>query len=271
MKTKFRKEWNWENPAEHTMTQPEPEKDRKIWLLVIAIACFVLSFLVMYGIEKKLYGDVIPMNSVGYAVALFAGWLGFLWKKEAEERSVKSKPRKKPSKIRIWVGRLFLAALLGVLVWYCWKNRTVRVVGAQTLCLLPLGFAIDWAKRREDADEKELELWSMLFSFALLALVTFFVPKLMGVCSVPQAQAELTEKGYAEVSYVRKMEARWLNTCLETPPQLTETERKELEVYLFQAEKDGEDWGIVIDPWNGRILDEEQAAVGTNLRDWLEE
>lgn len=270
MKMDFRKEWDWENPAEHTMTQPESEKDRKIWLLVIAIACFMLSFFVMYYIEKKLYGNVIQMNSVGYAVALFAGWLGFLWKKESEERSIKSK-LKKPSKIRTWIGRLLLAALLGLVVWYCWKKREFRVIGAQMLCLLPLGIAIDKAKKWEGTDEKELELWSMLFSFALLALVTFFVPKMMGVCSVPQAQAELTEKGYAEVSYVRKMEAHWLYTCLETPPLLTEEERKNLEIYLFRAEKDGEDWGIVIDPWNGRILDEEQAAMGTNLRDWLGE
>lgn len=270
MKMDFRKEWDWENPAEHTMIQPEAEKERKIWLFVIAIACFMLSFFVMYYIEKKLYGNVIQMNSVGYAVALFAGWLSFLWKKESEERSIKNKS-KKPSKIRTWIGRLFLAALLGLLVWYCWKEREFRVIGAQTFCLFPLGIAIDRAKKREDADEKELELWSMLFSFALLAVVTFFVPKLMGVTSVPQAQAALTEKGYTEVSYVRKMEAHWLHTCLETPPQLTEEERKELEVYLFRAEKDGEDWGIVIDPWDGRILDEEQATAGTSLRDWLEE
>lgn len=265
----LRKEWDWENPAEHDMTQPEEKQERKIWLLVLAIACFVLSVLVMYYLEKRFYGDVIPMNSLGYAGALFAGWLGVLWKKE-EERSIKSKP-KKPSKIRTWIGRLFWVVLLGLLVWYCRKEREFRVIGIQTLCLLPLGMAIDRVKKREGADEKELELWSMLFSFALLAVVTFFVPKLMGVTSVPQAQADLTERGYTAVGYVRKMEANWLHTCLETPPQLTEKERKELEVYLFRAEKDGEDWGIVIDPWDGRILGEEQAAVGTSLRDWLEE
>ncbi|MBQ2879795.1 MAG: hypothetical protein IJE27_03785, partial [Anaerotignum sp.] len=65
----LRKEWDWENPAEHSMEQQEEErKDRKLWLWILAFICSGISVYSLYYIEKYIYGGAIETN--------WAGWLG---------------------------------------------------------------------------------------------------------------------------------------------------------------------------------------------------
>lgn len=268
----LRKDWDWENPASHDMEQPEERKDRKLWLWVLAFACFGLSVYVMYHTEKTIYGGAIQANSIGYAVALLTSGIVLVWRKAEETwgEEKEKKPRKEPSKWGEWAGRLALAVAVGFLVWWCVKERDFRIIGLQTLCVLPLPFAIEWKKKQENANETELEAWSMLFGFAILVAVTLIAPRAMGISTVAEAEKLLAEQGYTNVEYNEAIEGTWLNVVLETVPPMTKEERKDLMVYLFQGKKDGTDWGIIIDPWSGSIMDAEEVAYGSALYHWLE-
>ena len=65
----LRKDWDWENPAEHDMEPPAQErKDRKLWLWGLALICGGLSIYSLYYIENAIYGGAVETN--------WGGWLG---------------------------------------------------------------------------------------------------------------------------------------------------------------------------------------------------
>ena len=259
----LQKGWDWESGE--TAEMEKPQGDRKLWLWALALLCFGLSVFVMYHTEYTIYGGVIETNAVGYGIALLGAGIGVLLRDEEEPKKPKvQKPWKK------WTGRIVVAACVVFLLWaiYTWKG--FFIIGLQTLCLLPMGAALERKEKQTDADKRGWAAWNILLSYAILALATIIAPKILGLSTVQEETERLAGAGYEKIAYVSSIEGHWLDIPFETAVPLPE-EEADMEMYLFSGEKEGALWGIAIDPWTGKILAEEQAEENGNLVLWLME
>lgn len=264
-------DWDWEShEPEETKEERKEEPKRKLWLWVLALCCCALSVYLMYQTEHRFYGEVINLNVLSYAVIPLGIGLSYLLREEDEGKKQAALERQKRHPFLKWLGYGFIAACLFFILWQTIRDRSFSVQGMQLFCLLPLIFAIDRMEKREEADKANLTAWSLLFSFAVLALVSVGAPRLIGLSTVQEEEARLAAAGYGQVVYEEAIEGEWLHIPFEGDVQLTE-EEEERKLYLFSAEKQGNRWGIAIDPWTGKILAEKKAEKDSSLEFWLEE
>lgn len=252
-------DWDWEShDPEESKEELKEEPKRKIWLWVLAFCCWGLSVYLMYQTEHRFYGEVIELNVFGYAVVPLGIGLGYLLKEEDEGKKQAAQERQRRHPILKWLSYGFVAACVLLVIWWTFRDRSFFVQGMQLFCLLPLLFVLDRMEKREDADKSNLTAWSLLFSFAILALVSVGAPRIIGLSTVQEERARLSAAGYTQVVYREAIEGEWLNIPFEGIAQLTEEER-DRKVYLFSAEKEGARWGVAVDPWTGKILAEKKA------------
>lgn len=264
-------DWDWEShEPEETKEERKEEPKRKIWLWVLAFCCWALSVYLMYQTEHRFYGEVINLNVFGYAVVPLGIGLGYLLREEDEGKKQAALERQRRHPILKWLSYGFVAACFLLIIWWTFRDRSFSVQGMQLFCLLPLLFILDRKEKREDADKANLTAWSLLFSFAILALVSVGAPRVIGLSTVAEEGARLTVAGYRQVTYQEAIEGEWLNIPFERSIPMTE-EEEDRKMYLFSGEKQGEHWGIAVDPWTGKILAEEKAEKDSSLELWLEE
>lgn len=262
-------DWDWESrEPEETKEERKDEPKRKIWLWVLALCCWVLSVYLMYQTEHRFYGEVIDLNVFGYAVVPLGIGLGYLLREGDEGKRQAAQERQKRHPVLKWLSYGFVAACFLLVIWWTLRDRSFSVQGMQLFCLLPLLFAIDRMEKREDVNKSDLTAWSLLFSFAILALVSVGAPKVIGLSTVAEEESRLTAAGYEQVVYEESIGGEWLYIPFEGTVHLTE-EEKDRELYLFSGEKQGERWGIAIDPWTGKILAEKKAEKDSSLEFWL--
>lgn len=202
----LRKDWDYENPAEHDMEQPaEEQKDRKLWLWGLALICGGLAVYALYHIENTIYGGAINTSWAGWA-GTFTGFLivacfgDFLKpKKEVEHKWGKGE------KIVGWI--LCTVVIIGLFA-ACWKMPRLRIYGFQFLSILPVAFGLDKV-RKAGASENTINAWNFMLTALLLAVTTLAAPRILGICTVAEAEGKLAAEGY----YVEKYEyavASWL-------------------------------------------------------------
>ena len=263
----LKKDWDYENPAEHNMEQQEEErKDRKLWLWGLALICGGLSIYALYHIENTIYGGAIDTGWAGWA-GTFTGLLivacfgGFFQPKEKEEHKWD-----KAAKIG---GGILLVILVVFLFAACWKMPSRRVYGLQFLALLSVAFGVDKAQKAE-VEKNVINTWNFMMTFVLLTLITFAAPKILGMTSVTEGEKLLRAEGYQEVYFDNKTQAAWLGK--EMMAQVYAKLPQELErefVYLYGCVKEDISYGILVDPYGQGILAVEESLPGTEVYDWL--
>lgn len=245
----LRKEWDWENPAEHSMEQQEEErKDRKLWLWILAFICSGISVYSLYYIEKYIYGGAIETN--------WAGWLGtMIGSFIAAGISLYKEP--KPIKDK-WgrgekmAGYCFLAVFCIAAGVYIWKTPRMWLFGVQIFCLIPIAFAVDKAQKA-GAGRHTVKGWDLILTFVLLAVVTFYMPKVLGAYTVEEAAEELEKAGFTAVEYKYDIDSYWIDHILPNAEVKSDTTDWG-DVYLFEiAENSGE---AIVEPWSGEIIAE---------------
>lgn len=264
----LRKDWDWENPAEHDMEQPaEERKDRKLWLWGLALICGGLSIYSLYYIEKKIYGGVANTSWAGWA-GTFTGFLivaclgDFIKpKKEVDHEWGKGE------KIAGWI--LCTIIVIGLFA-ACWKMPNLRIYAFQFLSILPVAFGVDKA-RKAGASESAINAWNLMLTFALLSVMTFAAPKILGMISVAEGEKLLRSEGYQGVYFDDRTMPHWLGKEMMAQaygklPQELETEF----VYLYGGVKDDVSYGILVDPRGRGILAVEENLPGTTLYSWLQ-
>ena len=263
----LRKDWDWENPAEHNMEQQEEErKDRKGWLWILALICGGLSIYSLYYIENTMYGGAINTS--------WAGWLGtlvgllivaacgdFLKPKKDVDHKIS-----KGEKIAGWI---LCIVLVGGLFAACWKMPHMRVYGFQFLAILPVAFGVDKA-RKAGVGDNTINAWNLMMTFVLLSVMTFVAPKILGMTSVAEGEKLLRAEGYQGVYFDNKTMPRWLG--VEMAVQAYAKLPQELEdefVYLYGGVKNEKSYGILVDPYGHGILAVQENLPDTEIYDWL--
>lgn len=267
----LRKEWDFENPAEHSMDahdayRDEGWKDSKPWLWALGLLCGGVSVYTLYYVERYLYRGAVDTN--------WAGWLGTMIGtciaaglhlfKEPKPITDKWGKRKKIA------GSCVLAVFCVVIAIYIWKHQRLWILGMQFLSLLPVVFVLDRAQKA-GADKSTVKGWDLLLTFALLAIVTLFGPKLLGMTSVADGEKLLRVEGYEGIYFDDITMPRWLDE--EMAEQAQEKQSADLEdafVYLYGGVKDGKSYGILVDPYGSGILATGENLPGTKVYDWLE-
>ena len=265
----LRKDWDYENPAEHDMELPaEERKEHRVLLWVLALLCWVLTVYAMYYTEKEIYGGAIDMNTMSYAIIPLGLGLGFLLQEEDEGKKQAASQRLQRWPVLKWIGRGVVVACLIFLLWVSFTDKQRFLIGVQYLCLLPFVFVLERMEKRETVHKPSLAAWAILWGFAILAVVSLGFPRLLGITTVDKAEQMLTEKGYTAVAYVECVRGEWLDIPFQTVPRLS-GDAAETEMYLFAGKKEGERWGIAVDPWTGEIIAEEGTGENETLQLWL--
>jgi len=263
----LRRDWDYENPAEHDMEQQEEErKDRKLWLWGLALICGGLSIYALYHIENTIYGGAINTSWAGWA-GTFTGFLivacfgDFIKpKKEVEYKWDKGE------KIAGWI--LCAIIVIGLFA-ACWKLPNLRIYAFQFLAILPVAFGVDKAQRA-GADKNTINAWNFMMTFVLLTLITFAAPKILGMTSVAEGEKLLRAEGYRGVYFDNKTQAAWLGKEMMAQAYAKLPQELEREfVYLYGGVKDDISYGILVDPRGRGILAVEESLPGTEVYDWL--
>lgn len=245
----LRKDWDWENPAEHGMEQQEEErKDRKLWLWGLAILCGGLSIYSLYHIENKIYGDVLNTNWAGW-LGTFIGLLivacfgGFFQPKEQKEHKWD-----KTAKIG---GGILLTILVIALLVACWKMPHMRIYGFQFLAILPVAFGVDKAQKA-GADKNSINAWNFMLTAVLLTVTTLAAPRILGICTVAEAEGKLAVEGYYVKEYEDAVAAWWVDHFIPSATIEQDDDPWDDMYYLFDIDSGY----AVVNPWTGEIIAE---------------
>ena len=247
----LRKDWDWENPAEHDMEPPALErKDRKLWLWGLALICGGLSIYSLYYVENTIYGGAVETN--------WGGWLGmgvgtliisvihhFHPPKESAKMDFD-----KGEKIVGWC--LAVAAVVLLLV-VCWQMPRLRLYGLQFLAITPLAFGLEKAQKA-GMDKNAANAWNLILTFALLIGVTLAVPRSTGICTVAEAEGKLAAAGYYVKEYENAISAIFIENFIPSATVELDSDPWNDMYYLFDL--DGYDSYAVVNPWTGEIIAE---------------
>ena len=246
----LRKDWDWENPAEHNMEQQEEErKDHKLWLWVLALICGGVSVYSLYYIEKYIYGGAVETNWAGWLGTMIGTFIGILI--HTFGKSIK--PIKDEwDKGQKMIGYCFLTVFLIAAGIFIWKHQRMWLFGLQVFSIFPVAIALDKAQKA-GADKGTVTAWDLILTFVLLAVVSLNGPKILGAYTVEEAAEELKKAGYTAVEYKYDIDAFWIEHILPNAEVEADT-RDWGDLYLFQiAENSGE---VMVEPWTGTIIAE---------------
>ena len=246
----LRKEWDFESPVEHDMENPvEEQKDRKLWLWGLALICGGLSVYSLYYIEKYIYGGAVETSWAGWLGTMTGTFIGMLI--HAFGKPIKPVKDKwsRGEKIAGWcVLGIFMAAM----ALFIWKHQRMWLFGLQVFAVFPAAFALDKAQKM-GVSKITVTAWDLILTFLLLAVVTFYGPKVLGVLTVEEAAEALTKAGYTEVKYKYDIDSYWIDHILPFA-EVEENTSDWGDVYLFEiGESSGE---AVVEPWSGTIIAE---------------
>ena len=246
-----RKDWDWENPAEHDMEPPAQErKDRKLWLWGLALICGGLSIYSLYYIENTIYGGAVETN--------WGGWLGMGVGTLIISVIHHFHPPKESAKMEFDKGEkivgwcLAVAAVVLLLV-VCWQMPRLRLYGLQFLAITPLAFGLEKAQKA-GMDKNAANAWNLILTFALLIGVTLAVPRSTGICTVAEAEGKLAAAGYYVKEYENAISAIFIENFIPSATVELDSDPWNDMYYLFDL--DGYDSYAVVNPWTGEIIAE---------------
>ncbi|WP_458406656.1 hypothetical protein [Anaerotignum sp.] len=248
----LRKDWDWENPAEHDMEQPvEERKDRKLWLWGLALICGGLSIYALYHIENKIYGGAVQTN--------WASWLGMGIGTMIVAVIHAFKPPKEPSKEE-WdksekiLGWCFAAGAVVLLFVVCVQMPRLRMYGFQFLAIIPIAFGLEKAQKA-GMDKNAANAWNLFLTFALLVGITLASPRIMGICTVAEAEAKLAAEGYYAEEYENAISAIFIDNFIPSATVELDDNPWDDMYYLFDLEGNNNSY-VVVNPWTGEIIAE---------------
>ena len=246
-----RKDWDWENPAEHDMEPPAQErKDRKLWLWGLALICGGLSIYSLYYIENTIYGGAVETN--------WGGWLGMgvgtlIISVIHHFHPPKESARMEFDKGEKIVGWCLAVAAVVLLLVVCWQMPRLRLYGLQFLAITPLAFGLEKA-RKAGMDKNAANAWNLILTFALLIGVTLAVPRSTGICTVAEAEGKLAAAGYYVKEYENAISAIFIENFIPSATVELDSDPWNDMYYLFDL--DGYDSYAVVNPWTGEIIAE---------------
>ena len=249
----LRKEWDYENPAEHSMEahdayRDEGQKDSKPWLWVLALICGAVSVYSLYYVENTIYGGVVKTN--------WAGWMGLGAGMLTISVIHFFKPPKEPAKLK-WdkgekiTGVCVLVLIVVLLFWLAWSNPQLRLYGFQILILFPLAIGLDMLQKH-GMKQNEIDVWNLIMTFVLLAVVTLVVPRLAGIWTVTEAEGKLAAEGYYVNGYENAVSAIFIDTFIPSATVELDSDPWNDMYYLFSLD----DGYVVVEPWSGKIIAE---------------
>lgn len=247
----LRKDWEWENPAEHSMEahdayRDESLKESKPWLWVLAFICGGISVYTLFYVEKYIYGGAVETNWAGWLGTMIGTFIAAGISLFKEPKSIKDEWGK-GEKMAGWC---FLAVFCIAAGAFIWKHQRMWIFGIQILSILPAAFVLDKAQKA-GARKNTIKGWDLILTFSLLAIVTLCGPKLLGICTVEDAAEKLTQAGYTVEEYKYDIDSYWIDHIL--PDAKVEADTEDWgDVYLFAIkENSGE---AIVEPWSGTII-----------------
>lgn len=243
----LRKDWDWENPAEHDMEKSvEERKDRKLWLWGLAVICGGLSVYALYYIEKNIYGDAIETNwaswfGMGIGTLVVAVIHAFKPPKES--------PKDEWDKGEKITGWCFAAGAVILLLVVCWQMPRLRMYGFQFLAVTPLAFGLEKAQKA-GMDKNATNAWNLMLTFVLLIAVTLAMLRLTGVCTVAEAEGKLMTAGYYVEKYENAISAIFIDNYIPSAKVELDADPWDDMYYLFDI---GVEYAVV-NPWTGEMI-----------------
>lgn len=263
----LRKEWDFENPAEHDMDAHDAYRDEgpkevgKPWLWGLELVCGCFSVYALYYVENIMYAGAVDTSWAGWSGALIGTFIGLRMGREDADKKWSKK-----QKTLVW--GIIAALIIGYLLFA--RNRPhTWIVVSQFIVLLLLALVADPVLKKK-MDRKTANAWSFLLMPVCIAAVTFAAPKVLGMTSVAEGEELLRLEGYQGVYFKTKTMPHWLGEEMMTEalakmPIAIENEF----VYLYGGVKDDISYGILVDPYGRGILAEQESLPGTKVYDWL--
>lgn len=221
--------------------------------IIIACGMYVITCLVLYYVEYKMYGSTVDTGLVyvaGIPVLYLLIWF-------MRDKDVDNSKRKKTYWYK--VSNIFINILIVVCIvafGYSLYLNIYDLLAYQFFAImLLLGILYLSKKYRQylKQTKKTSKIVSMAFDSILIATVLFVV--VLSPCTVNKAAEILQCNGYTNVSYATDIQNKEIlnimkgNTILE----LQKNDDK-LGFYLFRAMKDEESYGVLVSVTNGRIV-----------------
>lgn len=251
MKWFQKKKDDWWEARDAYQAEEDAQQEKRHGLLAIAFLCCGLCIYLLYHMERVIYGGVIETN--------WMTWLGTMigFSIVRLVQSVFGKSEKQPAKDD-WdkgekiAGYVILAAVVVVILWFVSSRKRLWILSGQFLVLLLPAFLLS-RMEKAGAGKSMMQVWDYLLTAALIALVTFAMPKAMGIVTVKQAETTILAEGCTDVEYLDRAFARWVFPE-EKESYWDKPILDDKQYYVFSAEKDSEPWGFVIDPEGGGIV-----------------
>lgn len=247
--------WRWEE------TSGQQEKKRKI-LWTVAVICWLITVLFLYLIQEKMYGDVISTGASTYACISIGMALGVSLRyglgKEPKEPKPMTEKRWRSSWISII---LWSVAIEGIAI-----SLGMYVQAVQYICaLIPLVFLM--REEKKDIDRISYGACLLLTVAITLSFSTLLAPKLMGLCTIGQAEKIVEAEGYEEAEYLGWLKGAWAYQDA-VDKSFYHEDMEEERYYMVFGRKDGEPYRFLMDPKGGEILIAASEADEPGLGMW---
>lgn len=243
--------WRWEENS-----YKQNQKRKVLWMA--AVICWMAALWVTYWIEHALYGEIIETGAFTYLGCSVGMAIGYCLRAGKAEEPISEKRRR--------VTNIIVTVLIAAFVIGLFYFKRI-VSGTQFVCLILVAYWAD-GKMRKDLDKISLGACALFFASVMLVIGTFAGPKIMGLTSTKQAEKVLTAEGFSDVEYVHWLYGRWLYQDA-VDKSFYEKGMKDEKYYLFEGEKDGENWRIVVAPKGGEIVIAATEKEEPTLADWI--
>jgi hypothetical protein len=233
----------------------KPWLRQKAWPLA-ALGAYLITGVVLVGIEWFWYAHAV--KTAWLYILLFPALSALMWFIR-EDGSDKPKPSSKRQKISNAVALAIVLLCSVFIAWVGSKDPYDLRLWLYFGFLAAAGIAVLLKKGKPGWFVQHSACKWAVMMFASVLVVTGVYLALLQPASVGQAQREIVQQAYTQVQLKGHYESRSLASVL--PENETDT----LGYYLFSAQKDGEEYGVLYSVRSRAVA----AAVSRNENDFM--
>lgn len=244
----------------------EWEEDRekheeKSWKwFFLSVCCWIITLIVLYLTEKKLYGEIVETNTMAYLGAAIAMTI-VSWRERESLRIEVQKERSKWTEVIIVIAMTALLAALAAI-----EKQPLFLI--QWLCIMPVVYWLTPMQKQERYDKNLVYSFFMIVVALIVIVTTVFVPRLLGYRNVYAAERIVKAEGYEDAEYLGWLYGRWVYQDA-VDKSFYEEEMQEEKYYMVSAKKEGVPYRFIIDPKGGEVILAASEKEEPELANWV--
>lgn len=217
---------------------------------ITACMLYIITCIFLYYVQYKLYGGAVDTGLV-YVVALPPIYF-ILWFINSENEGKSEKENVKWKKI---LNIVLILALFGFAL-YIIYNNPYELRAYEIISLLAVGVLIDLVKKiKPEIDIKKIIPNFVSAAFGVVIITTVLYITILNPCTLQKAEEMLKKSNYENILFTCNCNILIFSAVNGIDSDRFNGDEEALGLYLFKAERDNKQYGVIVSIVNGTYAD----------------